>query len=192
MTYKDSPHGLVELRQAFRKMGLREAERQLNYAINREERLRSEHTLWPYIQYVFFELTCGWGLYPGRPLLIMLGLIPFFAIPYLASMYTPGKDGIFRYWDQERIHTSLGSPEPQPLKYEYGNVELYALYFSFLSAFRIGWREVNVGNWIARMQPREYTLRATGWVRTVSGVQSLISVYLLALSVLTYFGRPFD
>jgi len=36
-----------------------------------------------------------------------------------------------------------------------------------------------------------YTLKATGWVRTVSGVQSLISVYLLALAVLTYFGRPF-
>jgi hypothetical protein len=42
------------------------------------------------------------------------------------------------------------------------------------------------------MQPREYTLRATGWVRTVSGIQSLLSVYLLALWVLTYFGRPFE
>ena len=41
------------------------------------------------------------------------------------------------------------------------------------------------------MQPREYTLRATGWVRTVSWLQSLMSVYLLALWVLTYFGRPF-
>ena len=30
------------------------------------------------------------------------------------------------------------------------------------------------------------------WVRVVSGVQSLLSVYLLALWVLTYFGRPFD
>jgi len=33
---------------------------------------------------------------------------------------------------------------------------------------------------------------ATGWVRVVSGVQSLISVYLLARAVLTYFGRPFE
>ena len=51
---------------------------------------------------------------------------------------------------------------------------------------------LNVGNWIARIQPREFTLRASGWVRMVSGIQSLISVYLLALSVLSYFGRPFD
>ncbi len=42
------------------------------------------------------------------------------------------------------------------------------------------------------MQPREYTLRAKGWVRVVSGAQSLISVYLIAMWVLTYFGRPFE
>ncbi len=68
----------------------------------------------------------------------------------------------------------------------------HGLYFSVLSAFHIGWRDLNVGSWIARLQPREYTLRAKGWVRVVSGVQSLISVYLIAMWVLTYFGRPFE
>jgi hypothetical protein len=53
----------------------------------------------------------------------------------------------------------------------------------------MGWRELNVGTWMTRLQPREYNIRATGWVRTVSGIQSLMSVYLLAL---TYFGRPFE
>jgi hypothetical protein len=66
------------------------------------------------------------------------------------------------------------------------------LLFSLVSAFQIGWRELNVGNWITRLQPREYTLRATGWVRVVSGAQSLLSVYLLALWALSYFGRPFE
>jgi hypothetical protein len=37
-----------------------------------------------------------------------------------------------------------------------------------------------------------YALRATGWVRVVSGLQSLLSVYLLAMWALTYFGRPFQ
>lgn len=67
-----------------------------------------------------------------------------------------------------------------------------AFYFSLLSAFAIGWRELNVGNWLTRTQRREYALRATGWVRTVSGIQALISVYLVALWALTYFGRPFE
>ena len=69
---------------------------------------------------------------------------------------------------------------------------LYGLYFSLLSTVHIGWRDLNVGNWIARMQPREYAVGRSGWVRVVSAVQSLLSVYLLALSVLTYFGRPFE
>jgi hypothetical protein len=66
-----------------------------------------------------------------------------------------------------------------------------ALQFSVLSAFHLGWRELNVGSWIARVQAREYTLRGAGWVWAVAGVQSLLSVYLLALWALTYFGRPF-
>jgi hypothetical protein len=68
----------------------------------------------------------------------------------------------------------------------------YGFYFSILSAFHFGWRDINVGSWIVRIQPSEFTLKASDWVRTLSGVQSLISVYLLALWALTYFGRPFE
>jgi hypothetical protein len=64
--------------------------------------------------------------------------------------------------------------------------------FLVLSAFHIGFREFSVGSWIARMQPRSFALEAAGWVRTVSGAQSLLSVYFLAMWVLTYFGRPFQ
>jgi hypothetical protein len=64
--------------------------------------------------------------------------------------------------------------------------------FSLLSAFHIGFREFNVGNWIARIQADKYTLEPTGWVRVVSGLQSLLSVHLLAIWALTYFSRPFQ
>jgi hypothetical protein len=67
---------------------------------------------------------------------------------------------------------------------------LRALQFSILSAF-LGWRELNVGTWLARVQTREYTRRATGWVWAVAGAQSLLSIHLLAMWALTYFGRPF-
>lgn len=65
-------------------------------------------------------------------------------------------------------------------------------YFSILSAFRVGYREAKIGTWIGQLQSQEYTLTATGWVRTISGIQSLLSLYLLAMFVLTYFGRPFN
>ena len=68
----------------------------------------------------------------------------------------------------------------------------WASYFSLLSAFHIGFREFNVGTWLARLQAQEYALKPIGWVRVVSGAQSLLSVYLLAIWALTYFGRPFQ
>jgi hypothetical protein len=72
------------------------------------------------------------------------------------------------------------------------SILLLALYFSLLSATRIGWHELNVGTWLTRIESLEYSLRATGWVRVVSGTQSLISVYLVALAILAYFGSPFE
>jgi hypothetical protein len=67
-----------------------------------------------------------------------------------------------------------------------------AVWFSLLSAVNIGFEQFNPGDWIRRLQPREYTLEAVGWVRVVSGAQALLSVYLLAMWALTQFGRPFD
>ena len=68
----------------------------------------------------------------------------------------------------------------------------WAAYFSLLSTFQIGFREFSVGTWLSRAQPRNFALESTGWVRTVSGIQSLLSVFLLAMWLLTYFGRPFQ
>lgn len=67
-----------------------------------------------------------------------------------------------------------------------------ALLFSLMSVFNIGFQGFNGGEWIRMLQPREFDLRARGWMRTVSGVQSLLGVGLLALSILSYFGHPFD
>jgi hypothetical protein len=68
----------------------------------------------------------------------------------------------------------------------------WGAYFSLLSAFHVGFREFNVGGWIVQLQQLEYELKAAGWVRTVAGAQSLLSLYLLALWALASFGRPFQ
>jgi hypothetical protein len=106
-------------------------------------------------------------------------------------------------WEEKRIDKDEGSNKPQrqtgfptarPRRRfaRIVSILLLATYFSFLSALRIGWSGLNFGTWISRIQPREYTLHATGWVRVISGLQSLISVYLVALTILTYFGTPFE
>jgi uncharacterized protein YjbI with pentapeptide repeats len=163
--------------------------------------------------YVLFELPSGYGMVPSRALVILGLLIFVFSLVYMFALWAArGRAGIWATWPTDRVYQEEGAKEATRVTTTFFfprwqkraedrwwgvllrvvSVPLIGLYFSLLSAFSLGWRELNVGTWIARMQPREYVLRATGWVRFVAGFQSLLSVYLLALWVLTYFGRPFE
>lgn len=66
-----------------------------------------------------------------------------------------------------------------------------AAYFSLLTAFGMGFREWDPGRWIRLLPLREYELIPVYWARPLAGVQSLVSLYLLVLFVLSFFGRPF-
>jgi uncharacterized protein YjbI with pentapeptide repeats len=212
LRFDASPTGLVLLRDNLRKRGAHAQASELTYAIRSQLRAHAWKAWATSIEAAFnyggFEVTCGYGLYPGRPLRILGALIPVFGLVYVAALVYPShRGGIWRIWAPDRILKHQGQSEPEQLSaaldslpgkplprptYRTPRVVALGFYMSVLSAFHIGWRELNVGTWIARLQPREYTLRATGWVRFVSGLQSLISVYMIALWVLTYFGRPFD
>lgn len=233
MNYFDSPHGLLELRNKFSSAGAKQQEKEVTYAIKHSELQKIfnpkvfddsnpllSQKLDAYFKWVFFELTTQWGMSPSRALIILLLLIPLFALPYVVAFCVNGKDGIWQEWIHSRVRQDLGQEKPIRLRISkpsnkhkgmtitegysiyHSNLQSsnhigwskainYALYFSVLSAFHVGWRDLNVGTWISRIQPREYTLRASGWVRSISGIQSLISVYLVAIWALTYFGRPF-
>jgi uncharacterized protein YjbI with pentapeptide repeats len=194
--------GVVLLRTALKQAGLRRLEREATYVI---ERLKTQYAPWPerYFKRVFFEWTCGYGLYPVRPLLILVGLLGLCTIVYtipisMIPTSVGSQAAIVRLWPKGRVEmcqqtVEVAKTERAEQLYAKGLAVLgYAFHFSLLSAFHIGWRELNIGNWISRVQPRQYVLRATGWVRIVAGLQSVISVYLIALWVLTYFGRPFE
>jgi len=166
-----------------------------------EERSRWEDTLRVAegaIRRVLFDWPVAYGLHPTRAVWILFGLILVFAIWYVIPLVRTGdRAGLYRIWPKERLDIRGAKTNWSELV-EWERLQpkscpavlARALHFSILSAFHLGWREINVGSWIARVQTQEYTLRATGWVRVVAGVQSLISVYLLALWALTYFGRP--
>ncbi|HTF91488.1 MAG TPA: pentapeptide repeat-containing protein [Verrucomicrobiae bacterium] len=150
------------------------------------------------VRLALFEWTAGYGLRPARPLLILLiGIFAFAVIYWSAIAHSPSpSSGIFRVWPKDRIGITRKGLDFLEQKVERVSATplkalLYALQFSALSAFYIGWREFNLGSWLARIQTDEYALQARGWVRSVSGCQAVLSVYLLALAILTYFGRPF-
>ena len=186
---------LVALRNSFREAGYREQEREVIYALRIGDLEKNNSGLLSWLnarlEYVLFELTTEWGRRPARALVLLFTLIPIFAIPYALALWARQRDGIWRIWMQGRAREDLGSNKPELITA--GPIEAVGLglYFSLMSAFHLGWRDFNAGSWISRLHPREYTLQASGWVRTVSGVQSLISTYLLLLWALTYFGRPF-
>jgi uncharacterized protein YjbI with pentapeptide repeats len=193
MLYRENPDALLTLRKSFREAGRRDLERQVTRAFKHSERLQAG-VLDAAFSYVLFEATTEWGMEPGRALLIMGALIVLLTLVYCRALdVDAGRAGIWQEYAKERIHQDIGTASPERARYRtIGGWLWLGFYFSLISAFNIGWRELNVGSWISRIHPGEYTLRSTGWVKVVAGVQSLISVYLLAIWALTYFGRPFD
>jgi hypothetical protein len=129
--------------------------------------------------YVLFELPSGYGMAPSRALAGRGLLIVLFSVPYMVAVTTRGAAGIWMVWLPDRVHKVEGETNPvrvtsafffSPLKmwaarrWRRGlarglSVLFIGLYFSLLSAFSLGWRELNVGTWIARVQPREYVPR---------------------------------
>jgi hypothetical protein len=197
MTFHSSPEALFTLRESFKKAGLFRHEREVTYAI-RHSQTRKDFKIGGLagkirsaFNFIFFELTTKWGMLPGRALCIMGVLLVFFAIPYSLALRCTGRSGIWRIRDKDRAAEDMGGDTPERVTVRGVKALSMGFYFSILSAFRIGWRVLNMRNWIARIVSREYTFQATGWVRTVSGIQSLLSMYLLAIWALTYFGRPF-
>jgi uncharacterized protein YjbI with pentapeptide repeats len=184
---------VVKLRKMMKEAGFRHQERQLTAAL-RKRRFETATFRERVFENIFLDYPTDYGANPWRCLEIFGIVFAIFSIPYIVSLgkEKPDEEGIWMEWASKRMKEKKGQDEPFRLEPKGNSVFFYGMYFSLLSAFHIGWRDLNVGSWIARMQPREYSMKATGWVRVVSGVQSLISIYLLALWALTYFARPFE
>lgn len=190
------PAALYELREKFRSQGFREQEREITFAIWRiDDKWDGPYQL---IKWVLFQFTCEWGRSPLRPLRILfvlmgfLGLIYMFAIITRPAARTRYKTGIYQDWVPESKNPR--KPRNSPRRYLHAQNSrpiLYGLFFSVISAFNFGWGRLKFDQWLQRLNPEEFSLQANGRLRTVAGAQTLISLYLVVLFLLTYFGRPF-
>jgi hypothetical protein len=200
--------GLTQLRQLLAKAGLPE-EYEATFAIERNKTSYLLHgdqepasRRWRdridgAFRLVMFEWPIAYGLSPGRSLLVLIALAGLFAVVYCIVL-RGGFGEIFRVSPKDRLVRKHGIVtwadafdvirlRPAHL----GSCIALAVHVSLLSTFHIGFRELNVGVWITRLQRYDYTLQAVGWVRVVTGLQSLLSVYLIAMWLLSYFGKPF-
>lgn len=213
LTYRSNSDALTQLRKSFRDGGFERQDRQVTYALRRRQAellagscaAARVDCLWFAFNRVFFDLTCQYGMSPGRPLALLLALW----LVCSASYWILARDGIVgglylvseHQWRGKSVkHVVTLHPEPvrrkdkrwRGLARREWKFAQTAAYFSLLTACDIGFREINLGRWLRLLPRREYELKPFGWLRTIAGVQSLISVYCVALWILTYFGRPFD
>ena len=203
LTYERDPAALLELRHAFDKSGFHKQARKITHAIWLTERRRlSRGSLWErlesWVHLVFFEYTSQYSSAPYRPLIILFLLIPVFSLPYIFATIRGTKGGIWANRMDTAVNKKvlnrwvrIGYRVSRSPHVEYLRVIRICLCFSVICAFRIGFNQFDIGNWISRLQSRPYELRATGWVRSVAGWQSLVSLYLLSLSIICLIGRPF-
>jgi hypothetical protein len=189
LTFTDDPGALVELRNAFREAGMTEAASEVNFAMRHTQRLHS-HSFPERVGLLAVEWPCAYGLKPGRPLIILVVAILAFFVPYYFALRDSGRPaGIWKTWPDGHRPKSQAD-EPDVRLTARGPKRLgWALYFSLVSAFNVGWEDLNVSTWIERMQPEEFELKATGWVRVVAGAQSLLGVCMVALAIMSYFGH---
>jgi uncharacterized protein YjbI with pentapeptide repeats len=209
LTYNQSPDALNELRKQFKDGGFRDQERKITYALKRREADLSGPVNGLFNR-VFFDLTCQYGMSPGRPLQLVAALWLLCSVVYLLFfIHISKRSGLHlipspEFGRDEKEHAT----SPQRIRWQHGysrglqglgskvlqelRLLRTAMFFSLMSAFNIGFRDINFGRWLRLLTKREYDIKAVGWARPVSGLQSLISVYFIALWILTYFGRPFE
>jgi len=207
VTYVDNPNALVRLRKQFQDGGFRLQERMITYALNRRQaELDGPAERW--FKKTAFDWTCHYGMSPGRPL--VLGFLLWFMCSclYFACIHMTGKAGLSRVYGQgletdPAAHKRVEEIRPREIKHHdlRGRIPEFlwrewlvfrtSMFFSLMSAFNIGFRDINFGRWLRLLTREEFDIKAVGWARVVAGWQALISVGLFALAILTYFGRPF-
>ncbi|MDM8557830.1 pentapeptide repeat-containing protein [Candidatus Parabeggiatoa sp. HSG14] len=207
---------LMALRAAYKKVGMRNMERLITKLVKQEE----QHAHWrigglanridSIFSLVLFDWPSAYGFAPLRPLKILLVATFVFGVIYWLGLRTGfmgaqvcvrweskivtsnERRGIRKGFHGPDIYHAIKLHHPKNLRSEMRLLRV-AFNLSLLSAFHIGWKQFDVGMWIKELQRREYSLEVSkGWIRRLCGLQSLISVYMVALWAMTQFGRPFE
>jgi hypothetical protein len=216
VSFDDDPDALIDLRKTFKQGGYTLQEREVTYAFERRQNLIAwsdctahgavDRCFVAFFDWLMFDVPSRYGLQPDRTLacVAVLWIVGFCAYPF--CMKPKGKTGIFVVvknsisgnGNMRTIRIVAAPSNFAPARVYKIKIPLFdkrtlraAACFSTLSAFNIGFRELNVGQWLHMLMRRDFDMQAIGWARTIAGIQALVSVYMLALWLLTTFGNPF-
>jgi len=156
---------------------------------------------------IFFDWTVRYGMAPQHALVLLFGQGVLFALVYVGFLHVSRRSGLILVKRRhprkpesfKRVRYRMRAIPPRAgwrqswrlLVREWG-VARVAMYFSLLNTFHSGFNEVDPGKWIRLLTKHDYNLEAERWLRTVAGVQTVLSLFLFAVWLLTQFGHPFD
>jgi hypothetical protein len=190
---------ILKLKRALQDCGYARAARQVNAAIQQGEATTLEMLL--------FGLPCEFGAAPARPLIIAVALWLAMGFVYRRALRASSRDGLFLLvpripdrGDGRRRIIRLVVKERLPgtsgrlarwVTAQFRGLNTGLLY-STLSSLSLGFKEFSFGQWFRMALPNGIDIVGKGWPRVLGGIQSVLTLYLLALAILCYFGRPFD
>lgn len=215
--YDDNPSALTLLAKQFGDNGFKQQQRDVYCSLKRHNPEDELGIIGYWIEYVLFDLTSEFGSNLFRPWLWFGGIYLISFLIYFMSMQRKNNKGIiiilptpdYRLINYRAfMHTIDGESAKTYLNYANMYVKYclsasnnwipmrirmiwWALFFSGLCAFNIGFRDINFGRWLRNLTRTEFDIKATGWVRVVAGFQALFSVYLVALWIVSFAGTPF-
>ena len=190
LRYGDNPIALQKMKSLFVENGFKRQSKMVNTALKRSEASPLEK--------VFFDYTCEWGINWIRPLMIVAAFWSLFTIIYLFSIKGSlllGSQDKYVITNFKRLKKGIFFTDKTDKKHKYSRCDenlKISLIFSTQATLRIGFRDFNLGHWSKMFLPKGFELEAYGWPRVVAGFQSLISVALIILSLLSYFTTPFE
>ncbi|MDX2130312.1 MAG: pentapeptide repeat-containing protein [Chloroherpetonaceae bacterium] len=191
MQYNNYPDALYQLRNNFAEIGREDISSKIGRAIEYSKTrklLEDKNYMKALFRLVFWEWTTDYGLAQLRALLILIGLIPFFAVIYFVAILSSNQRLIYKILPADRIDGD-GNRIVSPIK-ERGWIAFgTATKLSVFSAFAVGFREFDIGSWLYRLQGSESFLIPKGWVRSITGLQSLISLILLSSFIISILGK---
>jgi uncharacterized protein YjbI with pentapeptide repeats len=182
---------IANLKKQLYEDGFRTASKQVNAALRRKD----ENIL----EKIFFDWTCEYGSNYWKPLILLLKGFGGFCVIYFALIALrvlqayDSKPYLYLITDAKGLRKEN---EESPILWRKSQNRLAMFWISFLFSiertFRLGFKDFSPNHWLKMIMPPDFDIKSRGWVRFISTVQSIFSVYMIVLFLVSYFGRLFD
>ena len=142
------------------------------------------------VRAVVLDATCAFGLSYWRPIIIIAYIWLSWSLIYALIISGRGATLLriaVRNTDGKERTTSIRCLASIGRKRNLSPAEAHiwrlriAAYFSLVNVFNITFHDIDIGGWIKMISKHNYRFISRGWIRSLSGIQSLLGLSLLAI-----------